>query len=418
MSLKLKLAGCLIVFFATALSSHSSLADVPLATSQPVTSITPLRVLIRSAKEHAPQVAIASASLSSSRAARENARLAALGNPYLEVTADRGTRNVTRDVAVSGALWLPIELSGQGLSRSREAEAYISLHAALLDQARATAAGRVVRAYGATVVALKRSTVLSELLKDARAQAELIAERLKRGDAVRPDASLAAEEAARHEVMMAENRADLARARGELAELVGSETSIVFGPATPPTLGSDASSRMSMGATQRSRSLAAEARFYASSAERWRREGQSLLSFGLVAGRGDYGETRLGGGLAYAFPVFRSNRPERARATADSLRALAEKNIHEIVALHRLRVLQEEQDQLASAVSVLTTVALPAAEDAVRAVQETYAAGKTELLSVLLSRRELSTLAPRRLELIERSWLLVADYVAIAGDLP
>ena len=143
-----------------------------------------------------------------------------------------------------------------------------------------------------------------------------------------------------------------------------------------------------------------------------------MLSVGVVAGRGDYGETRLGGGLAYAFPIFRSNHPESARAAAESSRALTEKSVHEAVALRRLRALELEQRQLTNALSVLTKVALPAAEDAVRSVKETYAAGKTELLAVLLSRRELSALALRRLELLERSWLLVADYVEITGELP
>ena len=88
-----------------------------------------------------------------------------------------------------------------------------------------------------------------------------------------------------------------------------------------------------------------------------------MLSVGLVAGRGDYGETRLGGGLAYAFPMFRTNRPESARAAAESSRALTEKSVHEALALRRLRLLELEQQELTNALSVLTKVALPAAKD-------------------------------------------------------
>jgi outer membrane protein TolC len=245
-----------------------------------------------------------------------------------------------------------------------------------------------------------------------------MAERLKRGDAVWTDASLAAVEASRHEVMLTENAADLSRAIGQLAELVGSSDPDTFGSAAPPDLEGGAARRSRIDMSPRSRSLAAEARFHAASAARWRREGKGMLSVGVVAGRGDYGETRLGGGLAYAFPMFRSNHPESARAAAEGSRALAEKSVHEAVALRRLRLLELEQQQLTNALSVLTKVALPAAKDAVQSVKETYAAGKTELLAVLLSRRELSTLALRRLELLERSWLLVADYVEITGDLP
>ena len=52
------------------------------------------------------------------------------------------------------------------------------------------------------------------------------------------------------------------------------------------------------------------------------------------------------------------------------------------------------------------------------AVEETYSAGKTELLSVLLTRRELSTLLLRRLDVLEDNWQVVSEYVEITGALP
>ncbi|HVY28130.1 MAG TPA: TolC family protein [Polyangiaceae bacterium] len=377
-----------------------------------------LRALIEVAKEHAPEVSIARASLTSSRSALVNGRMAPFGNPYLEVVADHGNKGVTKDVNVLGTLWLPVELSGQRGSRGREAKDFVSLHAALVGQARAQAAGRLVRAYGSSVVAAERAAVLSELLNSAKAEASMIAERVKNGDAIARDASMAAVEAARHEVMLAEAEADLLRARGELAEVLGRPAPNVMALAMPPALKPAALQTFKPEQLPQSRSLAAEARFYSSSAERWRKEGQSALSVGLVAGRGDLGETRLGGGLAYAFPVFRANRPERARALAESSRALAEQRVHQSVAQQRLKLLAEQQAQLARAVTTLTQTALPAAELAVSAVQETYRAGKAEMLAVLLSRRELSALSLRRLELLEQGWLLVSEYVEITGELP
>lgn len=377
-----------------------------------------LRALIEVAKEHAPEVSIARASLISSRSALANGRMAPFGNPYLEVTADRGNQGVTKDVNVLGTLWLPVELSGQRGSRGREAQDFVSLHAALVGQARAQAAGRLVRAYGSSAVAAERAAVLSELLSSAKAEAAMIAERVKNGDAIARDASMAAVEAARHEVMLAEAEADLLRARGELTEVLGRPAPNVVAPSTPPSLKAGDMRALKPEQLPQARSLAAEARFYNSSAERWRKEGQSALSVGLVAGRGDLGETRLGGGLAYAFPVFRANRPERARALAESSRALAEQRVHQGVAEQRLKLLAEQQAQLARAVTTLTQTALPAAELAVSAVQETYRAGKAEVLAVLLSRRELSALSLRRLELLEQGWVLVSEYVEITGELP
>jgi len=67
----------------------------------------------------------------------------------------------------------------------------------------------------------------------------------------------------------------------------------------------------------------------------------------------------LGGGLAYALPVFRANRPERARAAAESSRALAERRVQQGVASRRLKLIALEQEQLALALATLTQSALP-----------------------------------------------------------
>ena len=406
-------------------SGHAFAADavVP-APAQAAGEVTPvtqagetlLRSLLDAAKQNAPEVALAKASFSASRSMLANGQMAPLGNPFLEFTAQHGDKNVTKDVALNGTLWLPLELSGQRGSRAREAESFVALHATFVDKARARAAARLIRAYGSTVVAVERASVLSDLLTSARAELQLVTERVKNGDAIQPDASLAAVEVARHEVMLVETEAQLLHAKSELAEILGRDLSAT-GSVDPPSL-EQGGRQVKLDQTPQAQSLAAEAHFYSSSAERLHKEGQSPLSVGLVAGRGDFGETRLGGGLAYAFPIFRANRPERARAGAESARALAEKGVHENVARRRLSLLRQEQAQLLRARSVLTTTALPAAQLAVSAVQETYAAGKAEMLAVLLSRRELSSLSLRRLELLLQEWQLVSEYVEITGDLP
>lgn len=417
--LKPHIISCMVAACAQLISVGAAFAEAaPEAAPTRSEDRAPLRALIEIAKQRAPEVSVAQASLTSSRSALVNGRMAPLGNPYLEVTADRGNKGATKDVAVTGTLWLPVELSGQRGSRKREAEDFISLHAAFVDRARAHAAARAVRAYGFSIVAAERTSVLSELLTSARNEALLMAERVKAGDAIARDASLAAVEAARHEVMLAETRAELLHAQGELAELLGRDASRSLTPMSPPSLSARDVGALKLDQTPQARALGAEARFHSSSADRLAREGQSPLSLGLVAGRGDYGETRLGGGLAYAFPVFRANRAERARASAESQRALSEKRVQEEVFARRLKLLQLEQEQVERALATLTSSALPAAQLAVSAVQETYSAGKAEMLAVLLSRRELSALSLRRLELLERNWLLVSEYVEITGDLP
>jgi len=66
----------------------------------------------------------------------------------MEITAEGANKDVIKDVAVSGSLWLPIEVSGQRSSRQREAEDFVALHSADIEVARASAAARAVRAYG------------------------------------------------------------------------------------------------------------------------------------------------------------------------------------------------------------------------------------------------------------------------------
>lgn len=395
----------------------SSAAD-PSVDSPALAMRDSLRRLVRSAREHAPEVTRSRAAFTASKSAFVRGGLAPFGNPRLEVTAEGANKDVIKDVSVSGSLWLPVEVSGQRSSRQREADDFVALHSVGIEVARASAAARAVRAYGRAVVAVERSNVLAQLQANARAESRMLSERMASGDAVRRDASLAAAEAARHEIMIAENEAELISARGELAELVGEGGTPLLGPAVPPSLAGQATPETKPAALPRSRAFLAEARYYDAAAERARREGSSLLSVGVVAGRGDYGETRIGGGFAYAFPVFRNNQVETARNEAEGQRARTERQLFGELAGRRLLVLRNEQQKLLRALSILSEVALPAARAAVTAVQETYDAGKAELLSVLLTRRELSTLSLRRLALFERSWTLVGEYVEISGDLP
>jgi outer membrane protein TolC len=66
----------------------------------------------------------------------------------------------------------------------------------------------------------------------------------------------------------------------------------------------------------------------------------------------------------------------------------------------------------------MTLSALPAAQRAVVAATETYRSGKGDFFSVLVSQRDFSAMALRRLEILDKSWLLLGDLVEITGELP
>jgi outer membrane protein TolC len=375
--------------------------------------------LVKLARERAPEVVLGRAALTASRSSYASASLAPLGNPSLEVKADRGTQGVTKDITIDASLWLPVELAGQKQGRGREARDYVRLHDAWLAQARAIAAGRTVRAYGALAVATTRGRVLEEILAGARAESEYYAARLAAGDATERDAALAALEAARHEVLLSETQRDVVHSAGELLELTGwaHGAGTVLEATTPgwrlrtPLAARDVRTPTTV-------ALEEQARYYGSAAERIRREAWAPLSLGVTGGRGDYGEARFGAGVGYAFPVFRSNQAERARAEAERARALEELSLRQSLIARRIGLVERELVEVARAVELVSGSALPAATRAVNAATETHRAGKGDWLSVLVSRRDLSALSLRRLELLDKSWSLLGELTELTGELP
>lgn len=378
-----------------------------------------LRELIGLARARAPEVTLGQVALTASRSSAASARLSSFGNPALEVKVDHGTKGVTKDVTIDASVWVPVELAGEKATRGRESRDYIRWHEALLEQARAQATGRTVRAYGAFVVATTRVKALEDLIGMAQAEANYYSARLQAGDATERDAAMAALEVARHEVMLSETRGEVLRQAGELTELTGRTFSAdISVDANPPLPNKKFEAASARGDIPSARALDAESRYYAAARERLSREGYNPLTFGLTGGRGDYGEARFGAGIAYAWPLLRSNQPERARADAARVRALEEAKLRREVLARRAALLEAELIALGKAIEVIQKSALPAANRAVQAAVETQRAGKGDWLSVLVSRRDLSSLTLRRLELLDKSWALLGDLSEVTGDLP
>jgi len=381
-------------------------------------SLPELRELVKLARERAPEVALGRSALTASRSSYANARLAPIGNPFLEVRVQGATKDVVKDVNIDSSLWLPIEIAGQKSRRGREADDYVQLHEAMLDQARALASSRTVRAYGALVVGATRFRVLTELATNAQAEARYHAERMAMGDATERDAALSAVEAARHQLALSETKGELLRAVADLYELTGRDLNVDIVVETfPPGFSGAALAAPHVERAPLFHVLSAQAKYYESARERLKSEGWSALNVGLLLGRGDIGETRFGAGLGYAFPV-RANQGERARADAERVRALDELALRRELLARRSALLTGELSELSRAFEIVTHSALPAAQRAVAAATETYRSGKGDFYLVLLSQRDFSTMALRRLEILDRSWLLLGDMVEITGELP
>lgn len=366
------------------------------------------------ARERAPLVAAAREDLAVGRAELVGARLAPLQNPYVEVQANRGTQGATKDVSVTGMLWLPVEVSGQRGARVAEAEALIALREAGLDTARAAAVGEAVRAYGAAAVAGARIRAWERIVEVARDEAEVYAARLAARDATEQDEKLSRVELGRQTVVLVEARADLIRALADLSRLTGARFSDAPGSAEPPPF----ARRPAPERAPSVRALASEAAYHAKVRVRQEREAHSPLNLILSVGRGDIGEARFGGGVSWSIPSFRAGQGEAARADASRLRALSLKDVTARALATAVDGLVAEADQVRRAIDEINHTAEPAARAAVEAAVTMTRAGKSDLLAVLTARRDLALLSARRLDLTQRVWNILSDVVALTGELP
>jgi cobalt-zinc-cadmium efflux system outer membrane protein len=336
----------------------------------------------------------------------------------LEVVAEPPLAR-TGQLSVTGTLYLPVEVSGQRSRRIGEAQEYVAFNEANVGEARALAAGDTVRAYGSVVVAAERVQLLMDVTEAARLEAAAYAARARAGDATLRDAKLAEVEAGRNQVLLGRTHTDLERAERELAILIGRQPGearalLTLEPPSPPaSLGSRVAEQVPTLAVSR-----AEAELFARTKERWAREATGPFSLILMAARDDFGQARIGGGLAYAFPTFRSNQGEQARADADRERALTEFGIKRNVIESRLALLGTDYARTLGNRHVLENSAIPASRAAVEAAVEMQRAGKSELLTVLVSRRDHAMLRLERLDLVQRQWAIVADIVTMTGVLP
>ncbi len=370
------------------------------------------------ARDRAPAVTVARANVEVGRSAMVGARLGPVANPYVEILADRGSAGATRDITVQGSLWLPLEVSGQREKREAEAQALVDWAGAEAKATRASAVADSVRAYGQLVVADARIRALTELSEVARAEATYYDGRVQAGDATELDAKLAELELARHAVALAEGKADRSRA----LTAVGVATGGTFteapetGPAPPaPKAAPPVKNAATLPTVQAS---AAQATYHAREKDRHAIEAHTPLNLVVTVGRGDLGEVRVGGGVAWALPVLRTNQGEQARAEANRSKATVERDLKARVAATTADGLTRERAEIRKAVEAITTLAEPAAKAAVDAAVAMEQAGKGDLLRVLTARRDLALLKSRRLDLLQREWNLVGDLVALTGELP
>ena len=396
------------------------------ATSTPLRAAEPfpsLAVAIERAGTQPTAVREASGAARVAEAQAVGARLSPLGNPYLEVFADRTAARQDPEATLQSNLWLPVEVSGQRSRRITENDRLREWRVAELTAAGVEGIATMVARYGRAVVAAERVRFLEAIVEISRQESAMYEARLKGGDVTVREAKLAAVELSKNRMALGTARSDLARALAAVARLLGGPS--VLSPPLhdqpPPAPLWELAARDPAALVSQNPRLLAFARqgaYFSAQAARQAVDSHAPLNVILSAGEGADGSARLGGGLAWTFPLLRRNQGEQARALAERARALdvAEGLRHELLAA--LQGLLDERVQVRSALAELREHGEPAAEAALEAARSTEQAGKGDLLHVVTARRDLVSVRASGLELEQREWSLLAELVSISGRSP
>ena len=380
-----------------------------------------LEEAIARAQSQAPAAIDARGAARVAHALEVGARVSPIGNPSLEVTADRG--RYTRGTQVLASLSLPVEVQGQRAARISEWQQLVSWKYAELEGTLARTLSDTVFAYGDVRVARARLALAESGEAYAKAEAEAYARRLTAGDATVYDVSVAESELSRWSQLRAAESAAFAQSLAQFGELIGGAP--VPPPATeavlPPQLRRSLPSAGFdnwLTSSPALRALGAESLYWQASGERMKKEAWAPVNLILTGGRGDLGESRFGAGLAVSLPATRRNQGEQARAASEGARSSAVRNSLRAAIGHRVRGAVESFRIAVAGAAELDSSGIPSAERVVSNAAEAQKAGKGEPIRVLIARRDLAAAQARRLELVHLAWSSYAELAAIKGELP
>lgn len=340
------------------------------------------------ARANAPQIRLAESQVAETRARLGGARAVAPGNPTLEGVATRDERFERR---TQWELAVPLGLGPGRLARVAVARAELEREQRRLADTRRGAVGAALAAYYRVVHAGRCEALARERLDLAAELKRTAAERHRAGDAPRLEVLLAETEEVRAESDLLAEREALARERLALAGALGAAS------AESLRVGGELGDRSLLmrlleaaQAAPRPDVLAAESEVRAARSARWLARTAWLpgLAFRLNYGH-EEGDAILRPGLAVTVPLFDLGIEDRGVARARELRARAD--------LDRVRhASAAEQEALAAvhasataAAEMLESRALPRVRESEGMARESYRAGKLDLPSLLIVRRDL-----------------------------
>lgn len=378
--------------------------------------------VVAQAKENAPAVVQASGAVATAHAIGVGARVTSLGNPYLEVIAERGKH--TDGVQAIGQLFLPLDVNGQRAARIGEADDLLAWRQMSRAESQANAIAEAVQAYGDGLVSAANLANATQQEAEARSEARWFEAKAEARDATIVDVSVARAEVSRYVQARAEAQLRLNEARLRLIAITALEVDAAppasRPPDPPPLRTTQASSTrlVAQGETPILRAMQAEASYWSAFRDRASAEKNQPFFLILHGGRGEFAEARYGAGIGYTFPVARRNQGDIARADAERGRSLQMRATIQRVTAARLQAAYSAYSTALEAVREMDATGVPAAEAALRATVDSFKEGKVELVRVIIARRDLAMVRARRLELMAAGWRAYAEIVSVLGVLP
>ncbi len=336
------------------------------------------------ARARAPEVRSAESEVLAARGKLASARAFGRENPTIEGVANRDQGFERR---MQWEMSVPVGIGLHWLGRNGEASAELQREQSRVADARRGAVGAALAAYYRLLHAGRRVELAEERRALAADLLRTASERHRAGDAPRLELLLTEIETSRAGSELRDEERSLARSRVELAARLGLPLAALAVGGSLADLGVLTSSSP---AATRADVRAAESELRAARAARGLARGEWLpgLAFRLNYGH-EAGEPLVQPGLAVTVPLFQHGQESGALARARESRAAAELERLRNASASEVEGFREAYRASLAAADELGTRALPKVEVSESMVKESYAAGKIDLPSLLVVRREL-----------------------------
>lgn len=339
--------------------------------------------VIELARARAPEAQIARARIDEASGGLVGARQWTTRNAAVQ--ADLGPRiGDGRSIDLQATLSVPIELGGRRTGRVAVVQAAVAHEQAKTLEVERLTIANAVAAYYRVLHGERRLALADERVRLAEAAETTSRQRMRAGDIAEFEVNLARGEVARAKSAVVAATGDRARARAELANILGIVITTVSGDLGSRTVlerAGDPAGRSDL------RMLAQEARLARAEGESARTLRWPQLDLRLSFEHEREADIVLGG-VALELPFFDRGQGEHARATAREKRARAELAIRTVQITSYVESARISYDAAVAAAQILEREAVPLSIENATAAFASYRAGKLEIGALLVIRRE------------------------------